>query len=137
MAGAAKIAQSLLLASRRLNVPMIVGSAGDSGSDSRVDVFVGMIRDLAKKHGLARFRVGYFYSEVGKDVVRRRIVAGHEILGLDGRPPLDLATLNATERVVAMTGIHPYIKLLDDSADVIVGGRSSAQILSLHIIRKG
>jgi hypothetical protein len=72
---------TMLLASRRLSVPMIVGSAGDTGSDSRVDLFVGIIRDLAKKHGLARFRVGYFYSEVGKDVLRRRIVAGHEILG--------------------------------------------------------
>jgi hypothetical protein len=94
--------------------------------------------DLAKKHGLARFRVGYFYSEVGKDVLRRRIVAGHEILGLDGRPPLDLVTLDATERVVAMAGIHPYIKLLDDGADVIVGGRSSdCAIFAAPAIRQG
>ena len=57
-------------------------------------------------------------------MLRRRIVAGQEILGLDGRPPLDLASLDATERVVAMAGIHPYIKLLGDGADVIVGGRS-------------
>jgi hypothetical protein len=37
-----------LLASRRLDVPMIVGSAGDTGSNSRVDLFVGIIRDLAR-----------------------------------------------------------------------------------------
>jgi hypothetical protein len=130
--------ETMLVASRRLGVPMIVGSAGDTGSDSRVDLFVGIIRDLAKKHGLARFRVGYFYSEVGKDVLRRRIVAGDEIMGLDGRPPLDLATLDATERVVAMAGIHPYIKLLDDGADVIVGGRSSdCAIFAAPAIRQG
>ena len=57
----------MLLASRRLGVPMIVGSAGDTGSNSRVDLFVGIVRDLAAKHRLAGFRVGYFYSEVGKD----------------------------------------------------------------------
>jgi hypothetical protein len=117
--------ETMLLASRRLGVPMIVGSAGDTGSNSRVDLFVGIIRELAKKHGLARFRVGYFYSEVGKDALRRRIAAGDEIPGLDSRPPLDLATLDATERVVAVAGIHPYIKLLDEGADVIIGGRSS------------
>jgi len=83
----------MLLASRRLGVPMIVGSAGDTGSNSRVDLFVGIIQDLAEKHRLARFRVGYFYSEVSKDWLRRRIVAGDQITGLDGRPPLDLASL--------------------------------------------
>jgi hypothetical protein len=128
----------MLLASRRLGVPMIVGSAGDTGSNSRVDLFVGIIRDLAKKHGLAPFRIGYFYSEVSKDVLRRRIAAGDAVAGLDGRPPLDLATLDATERVVAMAGIHPYIKLLDQGADVIIGGRSSdCAIFAAPAIRQG
>jgi hypothetical protein len=40
--------ETMLLASRRLGVPMIVGSAGDTGSNSRVDLFVGIIRDLAR-----------------------------------------------------------------------------------------
>src|ERR1700731_5449350 len=98
--------------------------ARGNGGNSRVDLFVGIIRELAEKHGLARFRIGYFYSEVSKDALRRRIAAG-EILGLDARPPLDLATLDATDRVVAMAGIHPYVKLLDEGTDVIIGGRSS------------
>ena len=130
--------EAMLLASRRLGVPMIVGSAGDTGSNSRVDLFVGIIRDLAEKHGLARFRIGYFYSEVGKDALRRHIAADGEILGLDGRPPLDLATLDATDRIVAMAGIHPYIKLLDQGADVIIAGRSSdCAIFAAPAIRCG
>jgi hypothetical protein len=130
--------ETMLLASRRLDVPMIVGSAGDTGSNGRVDLFVGIIRDLAKKHGLAQFRVGYFYSEVSKHALRRCILGGDTIAGLDGRPPLDLATLDATERVVAMSGIHPYIKLLDEGADVIVGGRSSdCAIFAAPAIRHG
>ena len=130
--------ETMLLASRRLGVPMIVGSAGDTGSNSRVDLFVGIIRDLARKHGLPRFRLGYFYSEVSKDALRWRIVDGDEIAGLDARPPLDLATLDATERIVAMAGIHPYVKLLDDGADVIIGGRSSdCAIFAAPAIRRG
>ena len=78
--------ETMLLASRRLGVPMVVGSAGDTGSNSRVDLFVSIIQDLANKHRLARFRVGYFYSEVSKDEVSRRILAGDQITGLDGRP---------------------------------------------------
>ena len=130
--------ETMLLASRRLGVPMIVGSADDTGSNSRVDLFVGIIQDLAEKHRLARFRVGYFYSEVSKDWLRRRIVAGDQITGLDGRPPLDLASLEATDHVVAMAGIHPYIDLLDQGADVIIGGRSSdCAIFAAPAIRQG
>jgi hypothetical protein len=130
--------ETMLLASRRLGVPMIVGSAGDTGANSRVDLFVGIIQDLARRHGLARFRVGYFYSEVSQDALRRRILAGDTVAGLDGRPPLDLATLQATERVVAMAGIHPYVELLDAAADVIVGGRSSdCTIFAAPAIRRG
>src|SRR6516165_7817396 len=55
--------ETMLLASRRLGVPMIIGSAGDTGANSRVDLFVGIIQELAEKHGLARCRVGYFCSE--------------------------------------------------------------------------
>ncbi len=43
--------ETMLLASRRLGVPMIVGSAGDTGSNGCVDLFVGIIQDLAEKHG--------------------------------------------------------------------------------------
>src|SRR6201982_571995 len=58
--------ETMLTASRRLGVPMIVGSAGDTGTNSRVDLFVGIIQELARKHGLEKFRVGYFYSEVAR-----------------------------------------------------------------------
>jgi hypothetical protein len=120
--------ETMLLASRRLGVPMIIGSAGDTSSNSRVDLFVGIIRDLARKHELPRFHLGYFYSEVSKDVLRQRIVDGDEIAGLDARPLLDLATLDATERIVAVAGVHPYVKLLGEGADVIIGFESSVPL---------
>jgi hypothetical protein len=130
--------ETMLLASRRLGVPMIIGSAGDTGTNSRVDLFVGIIRDLARKHGLPKFRLGYFYSEVGRDVLRGRIDAGDAITGLDGRAPLDCATLDVTDRVVAVAGVQPYVKLLDQGADVIIGGRSSdCAIFAAPAIRRG
>jgi len=50
--------ERMLLAARGLGVPMIIGSAGDTGTNSRVDMFVGMIRDIAREHGLPPFRLG-------------------------------------------------------------------------------
>jgi hypothetical protein len=115
----------MLLAARRLGVPMIVGSAGDTGSNSRVDLFVRIIRDIAQTHGLKKFRLGYFYSEVSKDYLRARMRSGAVIEGLDGRSALTEEELDATTRIVAMAGVHPYLKLLEAGADVIIGGRSS------------
>ena len=125
--------EAMLLGARRLGVPMIIGSAGDTGTDSRVDRYVGIVRDLAKKHGLAPFRLGYFYSEISPQAVRERMLAGAVVSGLDGRPDLSLDELAATDRIVAVAGVHPYIKLLDMGAEVIIGGRSSDCAIFAHL----
>src|SRR6202041_1611151 len=117
--------EAMLLAARARNVPMIIGSAGDTGADSRVELYVEIIQSLARKHGLARFRVGSFRSEVSHDYLRAKIRAGDAIEGLDGRSPLTEAELDVTTRIVGMAGVHPFMALLDDGADVIIGGRSS------------
>lgn len=117
--------EHMLLASRRLGVPMIIGSAGDTGTNSRVDLYVNIIRELAQKHGLKRFRIGYFYSEVPKSLLREKLGAGETIRGLDGFADLTLSELDGTDRIVAMAGVHPYLELLAQGADVIIGGRSS------------
>ncbi len=61
----------MLRGSRRLGKPMIIGSAGDTGTRSRVDMYVEIIKELAIRHGLPRFKLGYFYSDVPKVVAGR------------------------------------------------------------------
>ncbi|HLU83408.1 MAG TPA: hypothetical protein VKZ43_08405, partial [Trueperaceae bacterium] len=115
--------EKMLLAARKLGVPMLIGSAGDTGSNSRVDMYVEMIRDIAKKHDLAPFQLGYFYSEVPKHLLLAKMRAGERVTGLDGRGDLTEAELEATERIVAVAGVHPYVELLERGAEVIIGGR--------------
>ncbi len=130
--------EHMLRGARRLGKPMIIGSAGDTGTRSRVDMYVEIIKDLAVRHGLPRFKLGYFYSDVPKSLLAGRLAAGERIIGLDGRADLDAAELEATERVVAVAGVHPFIKLLDEGADVIIGGRSSdCAIFAAPAIRDG
>lgn len=129
--------EAMLLAARRIGVPMIIGSAGDPGSNSRVDLYVGMIREIAAEHGLAPFRLGSFYSEVPKEYLRAKIRGGLAE-GLDGRSPLTEAELDSTMRVVAMAGVHPYMDLLAQGVDVIIGGRSSdAAIFAAAALHRG
>ena len=117
--------ECMLLAARRLGVPMVIGSAGDTGSNSRVDMYVEMIRDIARQHGLPKFKLGYFHSEVNTAELRQRMRQGAVVRGLDGFADLTAAELDATDRIVAMAGVHPYLHLLQQGAEVIIGGRSS------------
>ncbi len=130
--------EHMLLGARRLGIPMIIGSAGDTGTNSRVDLYVRIIQELARKHGLPKFLVGWFHSELERPTLAARLEAGETIDGLDGRPALDAATLAATDRIVAVAGVHPYIALLDQGAEVIIGGRSSdCAIFAAPAIRAG
>jgi hypothetical protein len=117
--------EHMLLASRKLGVPMVIGSAGDTGANSRVDLYVSIIKELAQQHGLKKFKLGYFYSEVSKDYLRGKMRKGQAVEGLDGFATLTESELDATDRIVAMAGVHPYMELLRQGADVVIGGRSS------------
>jgi len=119
----------MLLASREQGVPMLVGSCGDTGTNSRVDRYIEMIRDLAKKHNMKPFKLVYFYSEVNKDYLKKKLEQGVVIEGLDSRPSLTMEELEATDRIVAVAGIHPFIKALEMGADVTLGGRSSDVVI--------
>jgi len=115
----------MFVEARKLGVPMIIGSAGDTGSNSKVDMYVDIIKDLAKKYNVSKFKLGYFYSEVDKQYLFTKMNAGEKIEGLDGRSDLTREELEETDRIVAVAGVHPFIKLLEMGADVIIGGRSS------------
>lgn len=115
----------MLLAAREQNVPMIIGSSGDTGTNSRVDMYVEFIREIAKKHNMKKFKLAYFYSEVDKEYLRKKMLNGEVIEGLDSRSDLTIEELDKTDRIVAVAGVHPFIKALEMGADVIIGGRSS------------
>src|SRR5687768_16364078 len=101
-----------LTASRRKGIPLVIGSAGDTGSNRGVDEFVGIIKALALGHGIPKFRIGYFYSEVSKDYLREKIRSGKELTGLGGFPQLTEEEIDRATRVVAVAGVHPFLKLL-------------------------
>jgi hypothetical protein len=110
-------------AARQQGIPFIIGSAGDTGSNSRVDLMVAMVQELAHKHRLPRFTVGYFYSEVPKAYLKHKLESGQRLEGLGGFPPLTAEDIDQASRIVGLAGVHPFIKLLDMGADVIIGGR--------------
>ena len=130
--------ETMLVACRRQGVPMIIGSAADTGTDRGVDRYVRIIREAALRHGLPPFRLAYIYAEVSRDEIRRRLRAGVPCEGLDGRPDLTEADLDRTDRIVAVMGHDPIVRALEAGAQVVICGRScDPAIFAAPLIWKG
>ena len=115
----------MLREARRLNVPMIVGSASDTGTNRGVDQFVNILREVAEELQLAPFKLTAIYSEVPVASLRERISKGVRIEGLGERPDADLNVLETTDRAVAVMNAEPIQAALAEGADVVIAGRAS------------
>jgi acyclic terpene utilization AtuA family protein len=113
----------MLVAARRLGVPMIVGSAGGAGTNGSVDSYADLVAEIAAEEGLGGFRLARIYAEVDiEDLARRAREERIEALGAgEALRPEDV---EACSRVVAMMGVEPLVAALDAGAEVIVAGRS-------------
>lgn len=112
-----------LTAARKKGIPLVIGSASDTGTNRGVDEFIGIIQELALEHRIPKFKIGYFYSEVPKDFLVRKLREGKELAGLGGFPALTADEIDRATRIVAVAGVHPFLELLDMGADVIIAGR--------------
>src|SRR5688572_26326756 len=77
-----------LTESRKKGIPLGIGSAGDTVSNRGVDEVVAIIKELGFEDQIAKFKIGYFYSEVSKDFLKQKIRNGKELTGLGGFPQL-------------------------------------------------
>jgi hypothetical protein len=114
-----------LLGARELGIPLVIGSASDTGTDRGVDDFVRMVRELAEEHELGPFRLAAIRSEVGPSDLTSHLDDGGTMPGLGGRPDADAATIDRTDRAVAVMGVEPIVAALEAGADVVICGRSS------------
>lgn len=112
-----------LTAARGKGIPLVIGSAGDTGSNRGVNEFVSLIQDIAREHRLPKFRIGYFHSEVPKAYLKQKLDDGRALTGLGGFPDLTADEIDRATRIVAVAGVDPFLKLLDMGADVIIAGR--------------
>ena len=115
----------MLVEARKLGVPMIIGSASDTGTDRGVRQFAELIRDIAREHRMAPFRMAAIFSEQTREQVLARMQAGTALQGLDGRADADAALVARTDRIVAVMGAEPIAAALKAGAEVVIAGRAS------------
>jgi hypothetical protein len=107
----------------RAGIPLIIGSAGTSGSDAGLAWMAGIVRKIAREHSL-HFKLALIHSELSRDVVRRHLRDGRA-RALPPAAPLSEADIDAATHIVGMMGVEPFQQALEAGAHIIIAGRSS------------
>jgi hypothetical protein len=113
----------MLIGARRINVPLIIGSAGTAGGDAHVEWFCDIVKEIAAEESLD-FKLAVIHAEQGKDYLKRRLREGR-IKPLHPAPPFDERVIDRSACIVGMMGAEPYMRALEEGAQVIVAGRAS------------
>jgi hypothetical protein len=107
---------------RRAGIPVIVGSAGGSGSKAHVDWTVGIAREIARERGL-KLKLAWIYSDIEKERVKAAIRAG-EVKDFEAGYELTEQDIDETVSLVAQMGHEPICEALERGADVVIAGRA-------------
>ena len=105
------------------NIPLVIGSAGTSGSDAGLLWMRDIVREIAAERGL-HFKLAAIHSEVAKETVREHLRAG-KARALPPSAPLAEADIDAALHIVAMMGVEPIQAAVASGAQIVVAGRSS------------
>jgi hypothetical protein len=113
----------MLRAARKAGIPLLMGTAGTSGGEPHLAIVRKIVEDIAAEEGL-KFPMAIIHSEQSKDYLKKRLREGR-IKPLKPAPEFDEGVIDRAARIVGMMGEEPYLKALDNGAEVVIAGRSS------------
>jgi phage FluMu protein gp41 len=113
----------MLIGARRINVPLLLGSAGTGGADAQVALVREIVEEIAAEEGLT-FTLALVRSEVSKPWLLEKLHSG-KITPLDPAPPFDARVIERSAHIVGMMGAEPFIRAVEAGADVVIAGRAS------------
>lgn len=115
--------RALMQARAQAAVPLIIGTAGTSGTDSTVEWMYEITCELAKELG-QNLRVARLYSGQEADLVISKLAAG-QVTPLSHAPETDATALKGMSNIVALAGAEQIQAALQTGADIIIAGRTT------------
>ena len=105
------------------NIPMLIGSAGGGGGAPQVQLVRDIVLEIAREKGL-NFKMAVIQAEQDKAYLKQMNRDG-KIEPLGPIDDLTDAAIEGSHRTVAMMGVEPFQKALNDGAQVVIAGRAS------------
>lgn len=112
----------MLRAGRELKIPVIIGSAGGSGAEPHLQWNLNIILQIAREEGMS-FRLAVIHGEIDRQEAMKAFNEGR-IVELPPAGPLGIDDLAESTHIVGQMGIEPFIRALENGAEVILAGRS-------------
>lgn len=113
----------ILKAGYEKKIPILIGSAGGSGAQVKVDWTVDIAKEICREKNY-HFKIAIIGSEINKNYLKKKLKEG-KISPLGPVPELTENEIEEAIRIVGVMGVHPYIKSLNEGADLIIAGRSN------------
>lgn len=126
----------LMRAHAQAGIPIIIGTAGQAGGDLNLDWTRDIVLEVAGELGIAP-KIALIRCEQDKATVKRLNGEGR-IRPLPPVGPLNDATIDDCDHIVAVLGVEPFVAALDAGADIVLAGRSTdTAVLAAFPIWKG
>jgi hypothetical protein len=113
----------MLNAAVKNGIKMVIGTCGGAGGRPHLELVARLAREIAAEDGLT-FRMAVIHAEQEAATIKERLQA-RRIRALGRMAELTEDTVDRASRIVGMMGPEPFMKALEDGADVILAGRTS------------
>lgn len=128
--------QRMIKAGHELHVPVMIGSAGTCGTDKGVDDMFEIAKEICIEEGI-QAKVALIYCSQSAASLKQKYSLG-KIKPLDGAPEINETVFDECENIVGLAGAKPFIKALEDGADIVICGRATdTAILAAVPLMKG
>ena len=112
----------LLRAARKLDVPLLIGTAGSAGASPHLEKTLAMVRDVAREEGL-HFRLASIRADMPRQLVKQAVRSGR-VTPIDAMSALSEADVDAADHLVGQMGTEAFCRALRAEADVVIAGRA-------------
>ena len=112
----------MIPAALEAGIPVIIGTAGGSGARPHVELTVDIVKEIAREKKLS-FKLAVIQSELDKELVKSKLREGN-VQPLFPAKEITENDVDESVHIVAQIGEEPYIKALEEGANVILAGRS-------------
>jgi hypothetical protein len=103
-------------------IPVIIGTSGGCGAKPHLDWTVEIVKEIAKEKAL-KFKMAVIPADVSKEIIKSKMATG-KLKPLHPAPELTIEELESSTHIVGQMGVEPFIKALEDGAEVILAGRA-------------
>jgi len=113
----------LLKAAVFVGIPLIVGSAGGAGGNLHLAALSALVKQIAQQERL-KFRFATIKAEIDSNLVKEKLRQG-KVTPLGPVPAITEEDIDRSVRIVAQMGVEPFMRALEQGAQVVVAGRAS------------